>query len=265
MISVIFFMLFTVSAPWVHAQSTPPAQNAPEDRWRFSVVPFMWATAIDSKVTVGGYDANTTTSFADIWRNLNGAMMIHMEAQKGKFGLFLEPMYSKIRVDGTFVRQRDPGLPAIPRDLTLTYEQWIVEGGGFYQAGKWRAGEKNDEWVTLDLLAGVRYWSIKADLDTSTAINPGRSNSWVYPIVGARLNIDLSKKVMINLRGDIGGFGVGSDFTWNGLAAIGYRFNEYITGLVGYRALYVNYKSGTSRARFEETFHGPIIALAFGF
>jgi hypothetical protein len=222
MIPVIFLMLFMVLAPWAHGQTAPPARNPPENQWKFSVIPFMWATTIDSKVTAGGYDVETKTSFSDILPNLNGAMMIHLEAQKGKFGLFLEPQYAKIKVDGTFVRQRDANLPAIPRDLTLTYEQWIIEGGAFYQAGKWQVGENKDQWMTLDVLAGVRYWSIKVDLDTSTVINPGRSNSWVDPIVGARLNADLSKKVMLNLRADIGGFGVGSDFTWNGLAGIGY-------------------------------------------
>jgi hypothetical protein len=264
-ILVIFFILFGAMVPWAYGETAPPAQSPPENQWKFSVVPFMWATAIDSTVTVGGYETSTTTSFSDIWRNLNGAMMIHLEAQKGKFGLFLEPMYSKIRADGTFERQRLPGLPAIPRDLTLTYEQWIIEGGAFYQAGKWQVGENKDQWMTLDILAGVRYWSIKVDLDTSTVVNPGGSNSWVDPIIGARLNADLSKKVMLNLRADIGGFGVGSDFTWNGLAAIGYRFTENITGLVGYRALYVDYKSGTSRARYEQTFYGPIMGLAFTF
>jgi len=260
-ILIMFFMIFVTAAPWVHGQTAQP----PENQWKFTVIPFMWATTIDSKVTVGGYDVETRTSFSDIWQNLNGAMMIRLEAQKGKFGLFLEPQYSKIKVDGTFVRQRHANLPAIPRDLTLTYEQWTVEGGGFYQAGKWRVGEDKDQWVVVDVLAGARYWSIKVDLDTSTIINPDRSNSWVDPIIGARLNADLSRKVMLNLRADIGGFGVGSDFSWNGLAAIGYRFTENITGLLGYRALYVNYKSGTSRARYEETLHGPIMGLAFTF
>lgn len=260
-ILVVFFMMFVTAASWVHGQTEQP----PENQWKFAVIPFMWAINIDSKVTVGGYDTSTTTSFGDILPNLNGAMMIHLEAQKGKFGLFLEPQYSKIKVDGTFVRRRDANLPAIPRDLTLTYEQWTIEGGGFYQAGKWRVGENKDQWVVLDVLAGARYWSINIDLDTSTNINPGRSNSWVDPIIGARLNADLSKKLMLNLRADIGGFGVGSDFSWNGLAVIGYRFTENITGLMGYRALYVNYKSGTSRARYEQTLHGPIMALAFTF
>ena len=263
---VVCFLLFMVSASWVHGQTTAaPVQKAPEDGWKFNIIPFMWATSINSTVTVGGYDADTTTSFSDIWNHLNGAMMIHMEAQKGNLGFFLEPMYSRIRVDSTFVRQRDPNLPAIPRDLTLTYTQWVVEGGAFYQAGKWRTGESKDEWATFDILAGARYWSVKTDLDTSTIINPGRSSSWFDPIVGVRFTADLSKKVLVNLRGDIGGFGVGSDFSWNALALFGYRFNEHITGLIGYRALYVNYKSGTNKERFEETFYGPVLGVAFSF
>ncbi len=263
---MMFFLLFMLSAGWVHGQTTAaPVQKTPGDQWKFTIAPFLWASSINSTVTVGGYDVDTRTSFSDIWRDLNGAFMIHMEAQKENFGLFLEPMYSRIRADSTFNRQRDPNLPAIPRDLTLTYTQWIVEGGGFYQAGKWRTGENNDEWTTLDILAGARYWSVKTDLDTSTVINPGRSSSWVDPIVGVRFTADLSKKVLVNLRGDIGGFGVGSDFTWNALALFGYRFNEHITGLIGYRALYVNYKAGTSRERFEETFYGPVLGLAFSF
>lgn len=75
--------------------------------------------------------------------------------------------------------------------------------------------------------------------NTSTAINPDRSNSWVDPIIGARLSADLSTKVMVNLRGDIGGFGVGSDFTWNGSAFIGLSFYRRDHGSAGLpRALY---------------------------
>lgn len=259
------FILFALAAPWVHCQTSPPAQNSQESEWQFRVVPFMWATTIDSETTVGGYDVKTTIDFSDIWRNLSGAAMLHLEAQNGRFGLFLEPTYSKIRADSTFVRRRLPNLPPIPRDLTLTYEQWMVEGGGFYQAGKWHVGEGKGQWLILDVLAGARYWSVKVDLDTGTVINPGRSNSWVDPIIGARLTADLSTKVMVNLRGDVGGFSVGSDFTWNGLAVVGYRFTDRITGLLGYRVLYVDYKSGTSKARFEETLHGPVLGMAFVF
>ncbi|MCX5810363.1 MAG: hypothetical protein NTX36_13520 [Proteobacteria bacterium] len=39
------------------------------------------------------------------------------------------------------------------------------------------------------------------------------------------------------IRSGIGGFGVGSEFTWNTVGYFGYRFTTSITGLLGYQAL----------------------------
>lgn len=84
-------------------------------------------------------------------------------------------------------------------------------------------------------------------------------------IVGASLNADITEKLIFNVRGDIGGFGVGSDFSWNALGLFGYRFTKNITGLIGYRALYVDYKAGTGSIRYNATIHGPITGLCFSF
>ena len=67
------------------------------------------------------------------------------------------------------------------------------------------------------------------------------------------------------IRGDIGGFGVGSDFTWNAITFIDYRLWKHVSILGGYRALYQNYKngSGIDEFKFDVTMHGPILALNF--
>jgi len=269
-VNVVLALVLVVFTSWsmANGQAAQPSKGGAASegsKWEFTLTPYMWAPTIDSKVTVGGYDAETTTTFSDIWRNLNAAGMLHFEARKEKVGFFLDPMYMKLRADGTFKRRRDPNVPAIPRDLTLTYEQWIVEFGGFYQVGKRPVGQSKRQWMTLDILGGGRYWWVRADLDTSTVINPTRTNQWVDPIIGARFTADLTSKLIFNIRGDIGGFGVGSDFTWNGIAVFGYRFSDRITGLLGYRALYIDYKNGSGGARYEETIHGPIMGLAFVF
>jgi len=278
MILILSLMVFMLAAAsWVHGQTDLPAEKpclpgpvaksaTPQgNQWQFRVVPFMWAPTIDSKTTVGGYDVETTTSFSDIWRNLNGALMLHLEAQKDKFGFFFEPTYMKLKSDGTFQRRRDLNVPVIPRDISVVYEQWMIEFGGFYQVGKWSIGDGKKQQMTFDALAGGRYWWVRADLDTSTAINPVKSNQWIDPLVGARLTADLSERVNLNIRGDVGGFGAGSDFSWNGVITLGYRFSDHITGLLGYRALYVNYKNGSGGSRYEETIHGPVMGIAFVF
>ena len=70
------------------------------------------------------------------------------------------------------------------------------------------------------------------------------------------------------VQGDIGGFGVGSDFSWQALAAynfewnfVGHKLNPYL----GYRAISVDYEEGSGRRRIGLDFvqHGPVAGLTF--
>jgi hypothetical protein len=275
MASVVLFMLVTSLA---HGQTTSPAASqttsggaskpAPkEDGWEFMVAPYLWATQINSKVTVKGFSADMTTYFSDIVDHLNGGFLGHFEATKGgKWGFFLDTIYLKIRGDGDLVTVRNAGLAPPPtRDLTLTTESWIVEGGGFYRLGRWPIAGKPGQAITVDALGGLRYWYMSANLDTTSPVNPSGHDYWVDPFVGARAQVDLTRKLWFNLRGDVGGFGVGSDFSWNGVGIFGYRFTPAITGMLGYRAMYVNYKKSTSAVRYEETFYGPMAGVSYTF
>ena len=244
---------------------TKPASDG--DKWDFRLTPYMWAIEVNSKVTIGGYTADVNTYFPDIWRNLDGALLLNFEGQKGKWGFFIDPIYMKLRGDGdlTLVRSGNPSPPT--RDLTLTLELSLVEFGGFYQLLKcpldWKQGKGRN--ITLDVLAGGRFWYLHADLDTTSPINPTRYNNWVDPIVGVRSKMDLTDKLSLSVEGDVGGFGVGSDFTWNAQGSFGYQFTPGFSAFVGYRALYVDYKAGTSRARYEETIQGPTGGITFKF
>ena len=51
------------------------------------------------------------------------------------------------------------------------------------------------------------------------AIARSGSVDWVDPVVGGRIRYNLVPGQDFILRGDVGGFGVGSQFTWNALAA----------------------------------------------
>ena len=72
------------------------------------------------------------------------------------------------------------------------------------------------------------------------------------------------------VRGDVGGFGLGSQFTWQAAAIYSYqwRFDGYaLAALVGYRALGVTYSegSGTSTAGIDAILHGPLIGGSLRF
>jgi hypothetical protein len=72
-------------------------------------------------------------------------------------------------------------------------------------------------------------------------------------------------------RADIGGFTVGSDFSWNVLAA--YKFDFAVrdgvtySGLLGYRLLDVDYSGSANGATYEYNVlqHGPLMGLSMRF
>ena len=72
------------------------------------------------------------------------------------------------------------------------------------------------------------------------------------------------------MRGDIGGFGVGSKFSWQ--LAGGYSHDMKIgdwtiTNTVGYRALSVDYSngSGSGQRGIDAIIHGPVMETSFRF
>jgi len=88
-------------------------------------------------------------------------------------------------------------------------------------------------------------------------------------MVGARATAKLTEKLSLRVRGDIGGFGIGSasDFAWNVVAFLGYQLSRRISFGVGYRIIDIDYERGSGRRRFEYdvTTSGPVLGLAFHF
>jgi len=64
---------------------------------------------------------------------------------------------------------------------------------------------------------------------------------WIDPIVGLRGQINITRWLFLAAQGDVGGFGVGSQITWNVQASIGVNFTRNVYAELGYRYMYVDY------------------------
>jgi hypothetical protein len=104
-------------------------------------------------------------------------------------------------------------------------------------------------------------------LGRNRAVARSGSVDWTDPFVGARLRLAVAPGHQIFVRGDVGGFGVGSRSSWQAVA--GYTFDFAVrdgvtfSGLIGYKALYVDYEQGEGRRRYEFDMlqHGPVVGL----
>lgn len=272
------------------AADLPPPRIAPDpvfaapSGWTYRFASYGWLTAMTGTQTVRGRSVKVDASFADVIEKTDSlaALMANFEARYGRFSLYTDFVWTKVGVEGGNLRARNPApgiAGAIGTSLDVSVEMAIVEVGASYEVA--RIGG-----VAVDLLAGLRYWYQKSDVsfDIAGVLDLGnlelvgargiaRSGSvdWIDPLIGARLRYAVAPGHEVFLRGDIGGFGVGSRFSWQVVGAYSFEFGTWnnitFAGLVGYRALSVDYAKGFGNRRYEFDMvqHGPIIGISARF
>lgn len=227
--------------------------------WHLTVTPYAWAPGLYGDVTVRGRDATLDASFVDILDRTDTLVGLqgHLEITRGPLGVYGDVLYLKTKVE-------DAGAVG----LDVTSRMWLVELGAQYRLLDTTTDRVPG--VTLDAYAGGRYTSLDLGLDTSGAPSLSRQVDWIDPIVGGRLGVYFSEHVFLLFAGDVGGFGVGSDFAWSVTGLFGYRWQaaglEWAV-LAGYKALAQDYTtgSGARRFRWDTTMHGPILGLSVRF
>ena len=124
----------------------------------------------------------------------------------------------------------------------------------------------------LDAYAGVRWWDMDIDVDVSTPLGSrsfSRYEDWVDPVIGVRWIPSVAEEWRLILQGDIGGFGVSSDFSWNVQAGALWDVSQLYSVVLMYRALAVDYNTGTRGTKdyfaYDTITHGPLLGVAFRF
>lgn len=66
-----------------------------------------------------------------------------------------------------------------------------------------------------------------------------------------------------SIRGDVGGFGIGSELTTNAALTVGYQISERYSVGVGYR--YLRIEDDAGRMELTSETYGPAIGMAIRF
>jgi hypothetical protein len=122
----------------------------------------------------------------------------------------------------------------------------------------------------LELLVGLRYWDFENEIQLllSNATRQATSDeNWIDPLIGARLTLPIGSNWEFVARGDIGGFGIGSDFAWQATAYFDWKVGETFGVLFGYRIFDVDFEegSGSNRSGIDLQQSGPAIGVAISF
>ena len=234
-------------------------------KWQFEITPYFLAAAMNGKTGVDGVETDIDMSFEDIWNNLDLGLMGVFEARKGPWIFALDAVYFRLKGQEANSWTGPGGNVTANADLEATLTQQLYQGTVGYRV--------YDEKAKVDLTGGIRYTIVENDLDlaldTSGPLFPGGEynlsgkESWADPIFGVRLIAPFTEKWSFFGYGDIGGFGVGSDITYQAIAGIRWQFSKVVSAKLAYRYLYQDYKD--DGYVWDMSYQGPLIGIGFSF
>jgi hypothetical protein len=243
------------------SSADPTSQKAAlDDEWVIWAAPYLWGLSMNGEAQLGDVVGDVDVAFSDILDDINIGVMGFLDGRKGQLGFFVNPIYSRLRstedIDGVKIR--------------VTNDTAIVAFGGYYRwidevVIGWEGGESGR--IIIEPYAGVRWTHMRVEIDANSEGQVDGNEDWLDPIVGGRGLYAWNSHWDIALAADVGGFGVGSDSSWNAHLMLGYRFkiggSEAIFR-VGYRALHQDYDTGSGASLFQwdVTQSGPIAGVA---
>lgn len=223
---------------------------AAREAWQGQVTPYAWGAGLGGRITPfeAGPSLRISKSFGDVLEDLDGALFVSAYARRDRLVLLGDLSHVASSKDGRL----PPGLPAEGR----------LRQSSISLAAGWRvhAGPR----AAVDLLGGLRYWSVQAAVDVPLAgLSRTPDARFVDPLLAARLNWTLAERWSLIAYADVGGFGAGSESTHQWLLAANYLRDARWAFSLGLRTLAVDYRE--RGARVDVQLSGPVLGLSWRF
>ena len=242
-------------------EAPPPteaaAPNPNDGKWHFATVGYVFFAGAHGKTTPRDplSPVDVDLSFGDVLKAFKFAFVGAAEARKDRLVFLGGLMWAHLGASqGLTARDRNFA------DVKIDAKTLAVTALGGYRV-------VDKEPVVVDLLAGGRLNGNKQAvhyIGTVLDVSASVKKVWIDPIVATRIRAPLGGKMGLSLYGDIGGFGIGSDLTWQGIAAVNYQISRKISAEIGWRYFKINYDDSDGFL-YNVAASGPIIAVRTDF
>lgn len=228
----------------------------PSNKWRFKLEANLMLPKAKGETGVSNYPTiEIDQKASDIYKHISYGGMYTFEASNDAWIIATDFTYSSFDASAK---------------ENLLVKKGKVNADQFF--GELSVLRKVTPW--LDAGVGGTLVNVKAGFDTSV-VNPftgqlmnldrSVSRTWFDPMIIARTTSSEKSKFIYFAKVGIGGFGVGSQFSWQAEAFAGYRFSELFFTTLGYKGVSFNYKKGNNQDAFlyDMTISGPMLKLGF--
>jgi hypothetical protein len=235
--------LFALVAVVVAGAATPAVAQPSADGWNVFVAPYLMGAAMSGSTTVRGHTADIDATATYIFSNLQFGAMGIVVARKGVWGVGGDAIWMAL---GTTVGNTDVD----------------VNQGAFAFYGLRQLGPATDATF------GLRVNTLQDELTfKGPDVTRSQDQTWVDPIAGISLRTPAGRRVQGRIYTEIGGFGAGSDFTWQVFPTLSLRLADKASLEFGYRWLDIDYAAGDGldEFRYDMLTQGPVLGFGFRF
>ncbi len=233
--------------------------NDSSHKYKVYLEPYLMFTSMSGTTAIGTLPPTFICIPASkVFSYLKIGGMLYAEVHNDKLAFTSDLFYASLTQDASTKNNILSG--------TANLKQFLWELEGLYRLTPW-----------LEAGVGARINSITSGVNITYnpplggASKPGSAqitNTWVDPLIVTRLKTVIHDKWLLQLRADIGGFGIGSQFAWQLQPDIFYRASKLLQVGIGYRAISMNYnnnKSGSDYFLYDMQEYGPQIRIGFNF
>ena len=242
-------MRFIAAAALLAAGATPLAAQ----EWTGNFTLYGWLPVIEGSQE--GKDGQPIVSLdaKDILEALDLAFMATGQVRKDRFGVLFDVVYADLSSDA---EAKSPFTAKASVGTTV----WFATLAGTYRL-------TGDDENFVDVYAGARYYDASADLDVSLLSDRVKRTvnvdaDWVDPIIGVQGRYPFNERWSIYGFGDVGGFDVGSNLTWQAYSGVNYAFSDRFAGNLGVRFMSIDYEDDV---KIDVDLYGPVFGVTYRF
>ncbi len=227
------------SGLWEAAATREDTPEAHGDGWTFAGSTYAWIARKRGVIDAGGLGIPLDDPDDSV-----GAFL-YVEGERGRWGFIadLSLMSTEDRTSTT-TGEVEVDEDTIAAELDLTY--------------------RPTEDSTLRFLVGLRLLDSSADLRFPLLPDDHSDVTQVDPVIGAQGTWPLGEGFAFRLRGDIGGFGLASDSTYQALGLFAWEFADDWMLTTGYRVLGWEFDDGHG-TRSDIRLSGALLGVALRF
>ena len=232
------------------------AQDAKQGGWNFLLEPYLMFPNMEGEVGVADLPpAPVDEDPSDIFSHLQMGAMLYFEANNGTWMYSADLLYMDLESDLT------------PNDIVSEGTAQMSQVG--FELAVMR---RLSSWFELGLSAVYNKIDADVDMTFDTVLGTntrsiGMTEDWIDPTLVMRATFPYGGKWFGQFRGNIGGFGVGSDLFWQLQADIVYRHSDKWQFTLGYRFIDFDYDQGSGLDRFAYDMQnfGPVLKVGYRF